>query len=86
MFVAGYNFYVLNNAFLSHWGYAAKNSTPEWRVTQRKENELKLESFVREVSARYGSDPLGLVQKFSDPKLTAAKIISMSAKLKPQRG
>ena len=86
MFIAGYSFYVLNNAFLSHWGYSVKNSTPDWRVMQRKENELRFESFAREVSARYGRDPLGMVKKFSDPKLNVTKIISMFARKKPPRG
>jgi hypothetical protein len=30
MFLAGYSFHVLNNAFLSHWGFSKKNSTPTW--------------------------------------------------------
>jgi hypothetical protein len=52
MYLAGYKFHLLNNAFLSHWGYAAKNSTPDWRVGQRRDNELLFESFIKEVSAR----------------------------------
>jgi len=87
MFIAGYSFYVLNNAFLSHWGYSVKNSTPAWRVKQRKANELKFESFVREVSARHGGrDPLGMLKKFSDPKLNVTKIISMFSRKKPPPG
>jgi hypothetical protein len=34
MFVAGYTFYVLNNAFISHLGFQAPDSTPDWRADQ----------------------------------------------------
>jgi hypothetical protein len=34
MFVAGYSFHVLNNAFVSHWGFQEPHGTPQWRVDQ----------------------------------------------------
>ena len=82
--MAGYSFYVMNNAFLSHWGYAAQGSTPEWRAIERKSNELLLEGFVKDPSARYHQDPFGMLKKFSDKKLNITKIISMFAGKSPE--
>ena len=84
MFVAGYSFYVLNNAFVNHWGFQYPHGIPEWRVEQRTENEIKFENFAREISARYGRDPLKMVDKLSEMNTT--EIIHKYAKNPPLPG
>ena len=61
--MAGYNFFVLNNAFISHWGYQAPVDPPEWRVKQRIVNENKFVNFAKEMVARYDRDPLRMLTK-----------------------
>jgi hypothetical protein len=80
MFVAGYTFHVLNNAFISHWGFQEPNTTPAWRVAQRKDNEKKFKSFAKEVSARYGRDPMGIVPKLA--KMNTTQVIYYFARKK----
>ena len=76
MFVAGYTFYVMNNAFLSHWGYAELGSSPEWRNLERVSNEFLLPAFLREVSVHYQNDPFGMVEKFFADKVSIKKVLS----------
>ena len=61
MIVAGYSFYVLNSAFTSHRGYQHLSSRPAWRALQQEENNARFDDFAREISARYNSDPLGML-------------------------
>jgi len=57
MYVAGYEFHVLNNAFSNHWGFQTFKSRPPWRAVQRVVNEQRFSNFAKEVSAHYGRDP-----------------------------
>ena len=85
MFLAGYTFHVLNNAFMSHWGFAQRGSTPEWRVREIQSNQVKFKSFAKEVSARYGrNDPFGIVAKFLEPSANVSGIVMMFDGKSPQ--
>lgn len=35
MYVAGYSFQILNNAFASHWGFQTMKQRPVWRARQQ---------------------------------------------------
>ena len=61
MFVAGYEFYVLNNVFLTHWGFQTKEMRPQWRSSQRSENEDKFGSFARDIFFKYHKDPCQMI-------------------------
>ena len=50
MYVAGYTFHVLNNAFTNHWGFQSISTRPAWRVRQQEANEAKFDEFAKEVS------------------------------------
>ena len=50
MYVAGYNFYLLNNIFTSHWGFQTFSSRPVWRAKQMESNNAKFDEFAKEVS------------------------------------
>jgi len=63
MFMAGYNFHILNNAFVSHRGLQEFHDTPDWRIEQRTANEFKFASFAKELVARYDRDPLRMLAK-----------------------
>ena len=63
MYVAGYKFFVLNNAFTSHWGFQSMRTRPKWRAKQQEENNAKFDEFAREVTARYGRDPCKMLKK-----------------------
>lgn len=63
MFMAGYNFVLLNNAFVSHWGFQEFRDTPKWRIEQRVVNENKFVNFAKEMVARYDRDPLRMLAK-----------------------
>lgn len=52
MHTAGYQFYLLNNAFSLHWGFQ-EAEYPEWRKKQIKANEVRFKDFDREVKERY---------------------------------
>ena len=63
MFVAGYQFHVLDNAFASHWGFQTIKTRPKWRAKQQEENNKRFDDFAREVTARYGRDPYNMLKK-----------------------
>lgn len=43
MFVAGYQFMMLNNAFANHWGFQSLKSRPEFRAKQQEKNNARYE-------------------------------------------
>ena len=49
MYVAGYSFHLLNNAFTSHWGFQSYSTRPVWRAKQMEENNAKFDEFAKEV-------------------------------------
>jgi len=49
MYVAGFKFHLLNNAFTSHWGFQSLKSRPAWRAKQQEENNARFDEFAREV-------------------------------------
>ena len=63
MYVANYSFYVLDNAFASHWGFQTLKDRPEWRARQQTLNNHKFDDFAKEISARYGRDPYDMLTK-----------------------
>ncbi len=63
MFVAGYRFKVLSNAFLKHWGFQHKKSRPKWRTRQELRNQRLLPSFYRDMLEKYGKDPFNKTVK-----------------------
>ena len=52
MYVAGYEFLVLDNAFTSHWGFQYASSRPAWRAKQQMENNARFDDFAKELNAR----------------------------------
>ena len=84
MFMAGFNFFVLNNAFVSHWGFQVGGSPPDWRVEQRTTNEIKFVNFAKEVVARYDRDPMRMLAKLR--ALNTTEIIHRYAKNPPLSG
>ena len=63
MYVANYSFYVLDNAFASHWGFQTLSERPEWRAMQQTKNNHKFDDFAKEISARYARDPYDMLNK-----------------------
>ena len=51
MWAAGYNFFLLNNVFTSHWGFQRSSSRPPWRIKQTESNSFKFAKFCEEVMA-----------------------------------
>jgi len=63
MYVANYSFYLLDNAFSSHWGFQTLKDRPEWRAKQQTMNNHRFDDFAKEISARYGRDPYDMLTK-----------------------
>ena len=74
MYVAGYTFQVLNNAFTSHWGFQYLKNRPMWRAKQQEQNNAKFDDFAREISARYGRDPYQMLSKLKKMNLKNLKV------------
>ena len=53
MYVAGYSFYLLNNAFTNHWGFQSLKTRPEWRARQQEMNNARFDEFAKEVRILY---------------------------------
>ena len=49
MYVAGYSFYLLNNAFTNHWGFQSLKTRPQWRARQQEQNNARFDEFAKEV-------------------------------------
>ena len=66
MYVAGYEFYVLDNVFASQWGFQTIKSRPKWRAKQQEANNKRFDEFAKEVDARYGGkDPYNMKSKLT---------------------
>ena len=63
MYVAGYSFQLLNNAFTNHWGLQSIKTRPKWRAVQQSLNNRKFNKFAMELIAKYGRDPYGMAAK-----------------------
>ena len=74
MFVAGYQFHVLDNAFASHWGFQTIKTRPKWRAKQQEENNKRFDDFAKEVTARYGRDPYNMLKKLKKLNYQNVKI------------
>jgi len=53
MYVAGWTFHVLDNAFFSHWGFQWLAQRPQWRAQQQTKNNARFDEFAKEVTARF---------------------------------
>ena len=53
MYVAGYSFYLLNNAFTNHWGFQSLKTRPQWRARQQEQNNARFDEFAKEVSLEF---------------------------------
>jgi hypothetical protein len=74
MYVAGYSFYLLNNPLTTHWGLQSISSRPRWRARQQEQNNKRFDEFAREVTARYGADPYGMIKKLKRMNLKHVKV------------
>jgi len=74
MYVAGYTFHVLNNAFTNHWGFQSVATRPDWRARQQEKNNAKFDEFAKEVSARYGRDPYNMLSQLKKLNLKHVKV------------
>jgi len=74
MYVAGYSFYLLNNAFTNHWGFQTLKTRPEWRARQQEKNNARFDEFAREVSAHYGADPYNMLGQLKKMNLKHVKV------------
>ena len=64
MYVAGYEFLVLDNAFASHWGFQSIKTRPKYRALQQEANNKHFDDFAKEIKARYGDkDPYNMMNK-----------------------
>jgi len=82
MYVAGYNFYLLNNIFTSHWGFQTFSSRPVWRAKQMESNNAKFDEFAKEVSAHYDADPYNMLSQLKKMNLKHVKVAYKSSKNK----
>lgn len=74
MYVAGYTFNLLNNAFTSHWGFQSIKSRPQWRARQQEQNNARFDEFAREVSAHYTADPYKMLDQLKKMNLKHVKV------------
>ncbi len=74
MYVAGYDFYVLNNLFSVHWGLQTSKARPMWRARQQENNNKKFDEFAKEVSARYDRDPYHMMDKLKTLNLKNVRV------------
>jgi len=74
MYVAGYQFKLLNNAFTSHWGFQSIKSRPAWRARQQEQNNARFDEFAREVSAHYSADPYNMLDQLKKMNLKHVKV------------
>jgi len=74
MYVAGYTFYLLNNAFTNHWGFQSIKTRPEWRARQQERNNAKFDEFAKEVSAHYNADPYKMLDQLKKMNLKHVKV------------
>jgi len=74
MYVAGFKFHLLNNAFTSHWGFQSLKSRPSWRAKQQEENNARFDEFAREVTARYSRDPYKMLDQLKKMNLKHVKV------------
>ncbi|KAG8234613.1 hypothetical protein J437_LFUL015026 [Ladona fulva] len=63
MFLAGYEFKVLDNAFLTHWTAPYTKDRSIWKTVQTLKNQNKFDNWVLEKTVTYDSDPLKLLTK-----------------------
>ena len=54
MILEGWEFHLLNNAFLCHWGFQTRESLPIWRGWQIHANEKRFVKFVQVLRSKYG--------------------------------
>ena len=73
MYVAGYTFKVLNNAFMNHWGLQKRETRPRWRQLQHFLNNRLFKGFAKEISARYNRDPYNMLEKIELPGFWGVK-------------
>ena len=73
MYVAGWTFHVLNNAFANHWGFQSVKTRPAWRARQQEANNKKFDEFAKELNARYGRDPYQMMSKLKKLNLKNIK-------------
>jgi len=83
MYVAGYEFYVLNNVFTNHWGLQNLKSRPSWRAKQQELNNAKFDEFAKELTARYGRDPYDMLAKLPKMNLKHLKVFFGDGAKKP---
>ena len=63
MYVAGYTFHLLTNAFTNHWGFQTTSTRSKWRAHQMEQNNRKVDGFVMELISKYGQDPYNMAKK-----------------------
>jgi len=74
MYVAGYSFQVLNNAFTSHRGFQTLKTRPAWRARQQEQNNARFDEFAKEVSAHYNADPYNMLSQLKKMNLKHIKV------------
>merc|ERR1712059_178543 len=74
MYVAGYSFHVLNNAFTSHHGFQSAKSRPAWRAKQQELNNGRFDEFAKEISAHYSADPYNMLAQLKKMNLKHVKV------------
>ncbi|XP_071447155.1 beta-1,4-glucuronyltransferase 1-like [Hetaerina americana] len=65
MFLRGYTFEVLDNAFLIHWGFQERKQRPPWREEQSRRNYRLFQNWVLEKAAQYDADPEDIIEKMA---------------------
>eukprot|EP00095_Tigriopus_kingsejongensis_P007170 maker-scaffold211_size255937-snap-gene-1.15 protein:Tk07170 transcript:maker-scaffold211_size255937-snap-gene-1.15-mRNA-1 annotation:"n-acetyllactosaminide beta- -n-acetylglucosaminyltransferase-like" len=74
MYVSGYEFFVLNNAFTNHWGFQSIKTRPQYRAIQQMKNNARFDVFAKELNARYENDPYDMMTKLKGMNLKKAVV------------
>ncbi|XP_040563464.1 beta-1,4-glucuronyltransferase 1 [Lepeophtheirus salmonis] len=57
MYAKNYEFYIMDNAFLCHWGFTKLKDRPSWRYSQQYKNRQRFDKFAKEIFAKYNRNP-----------------------------
>ncbi|XP_059082616.1 beta-1,4-glucuronyltransferase 1-like [Tigriopus californicus] len=84
MYVSGYEFFVLNNAFTNHWGFQSIKTRPKYRALQQMKNNHLFDDFAKEITARYGRDPYKMMSKLKSLNLKNSVVSYEKGKVPPK--
>ncbi|XP_049784594.1 beta-1,4-glucuronyltransferase 1-like [Schistocerca cancellata] len=66
MFASGWQFFVLDHAFLIHWGLQSIDKRPKWRWKENTINSDRFRKWVNRVALKYDVDEMKLTWRYAD--------------------